>query len=228
MSKSFKYILTGFVLLIIVGFIAVTLSLDSLVKSAIESTGTELTQTGVTVDDVSLSPFSGSGSIEGMRVRNPEGFESDYAVVIRNFEISVDIGTIFSDTVIVNEIIITEPAISVIQKVPQNNLRMLVRNMESAVEEESEEASQAMLIRHLLVRNAQVTVTPTIGAQPSATVVMDELELQNVGEDGSAAAKQVVRYVTSRVVNEALKAALGGQLDELKDKAKDAVKDIFN
>jgi len=229
MSKTIKYILGGFLVLLLAGFTVLAFTLNGLVKSGIERTGTELTQTGVSVEQVSINPWSGSGTIEGLRVRNPEGFESEHAIVIQNFEVSLDIRSIFSDTLIVNEIILTEPAILVIQKVPQNNLRMLMRNMDEATADEPEEAdSQAMLIRSLLVRNAQVSVTPSIGEQPSATVTMDEIELQNVGEDGSANVEQVVRQVASRIINEAMKTALSGQLDELKNKAKDAVKDIFN
>lgn len=226
MSKTIKYILGGFLVLLLAGFTVLAFTLNGLVKSGIERTGTELTQTGVSVENVSINPWSGSGTIEGLRVRNPEGFESEHAIVIQNFEVSLNIRSIFSDTLIVNEIILTEPAISVIQKVPQNNLRMLMRNMDEAADDEPD--SQAMLIRSLLVRDAQVTVTPSIGEQPSATVNMDVIELQNVGEDGSATAKQVVRQVASRIINEAMKTALSGQLDELKNKAKDAVKDIFN
>lgn len=226
MSKTIKYILGGFLVLLLAGFTVLAFTLNGLVKSSIERTGTELTQTGVSVEQVSINPWSGSGTIEGLRVRNPEGFESEHAIVIQNFEVSLNIRSIFSDTLIINEIILTEPAISVIQKVPQNNLRMLMRNMDEAAADEPD--SQAMLIRSLLVRDAQVTVTPSIGEQPSATVIMDEIELQNVGEDGSATAKQVVRQVASRIINEAMKTALSGQLDELKNKAKDAVKDIFN
>lgn len=225
MSKTIKYILGGFLVLLLAGFTVLAFTLNGLVKSGIERTGTELTQTEVSVEQVSINPWSGSGTIEGLRVRNPEGFESEHAIVIQNFEVSLNIRSIFSDTLIINEIILTEPAISVIQKVPQNNLRMLMRNMDEVA---AGPDSQAMLIRSLLVRNAQVSVTPSIGEQPSATVTMDEIELQNVGEDGSANVKQVVRQVASRIINEAMKTALSGQLDELKNKAKDAVKDIFN
>ena len=229
MSKTIKYILGGILILLLAAFTVLAFTLNGMVKSGIESTGSELTQTGVSVEQVSINPWSGSGSIEGLKIQNPEGFESEHAIVIQNFEISLDIRSILSDTLIIDEIIITEPNISVIQKVPQNNLRMLMRNMDEATADEPEAAdSQTMLIRRLLVRNAQVTVTPNLGAQPSATVSMDEMELNNVGRDGSATVKQVVSVAAKRVMNEALKTALSGQLDELQNKARDAVKDIFN
>lgn len=226
MNKGIKYSLVGLAGILLLGFVALTFSLDYLVKSEIESTGTEMTGTGVTVENVSISPFSGTGTIEGLRVKNPEGFESEYAIVIQSFDISIDAWSILSDTVIVNEIVIGEPALSVIQKVPENNLRMLMNNMDEAMAGES--SSTAMIIEHLLVRDGQVTVTPNIGGQQSATVRMGDIELENVGKQGSSSTRQVIKQVSSRIINEALKSALSGQLDGLKDKAKDAIKDIFN
>lgn len=227
MSKSAKYILTGLATLLIAAFVVLTLSLDYLVTSGIETTGTEMTGTTVTVESVSLSPFSGQGTIERLRVQNPEGFDSEYAIVIQNFEIAVDVRSLLSDTVIVEEIRIAGPSISVIQKVPENNLRMLLKNMESDAASESDSSMPALVIRKLVVSEGSVTVTPNIGAQPSATVSMNRIEMQNLGTD-SDSAKEVIRQVASRVIGEALQSALSGQLDELKNKAKDAMKDIFN
>lgn len=226
MNKGIKYSLAGLVGILLLAFVAFTFSLDYLVKSGIESTGTEMTGTKVTVENVSISPFSGTGTIEGLRVKNPEGFESEYAIVIQNFDVSLDVWSLLSDTVMVNEVVIGEPALSVIQKVPENNLRMLMNNMDQAMAGES--SSTAMIIEHLLVKDGQVTVTPNIGGQQSATVRMGDIELENVGRQGSSSTRQVIKQVSSRIINEALKSALSGQLDGLKDKARDAIKDIFN
>lgn len=226
MKKGIKYSLAGLVGILLLGFLALTFSLDYLVKSGIESTGTEMSGTEVMVENVSISPFSGTGTIEGLRVRNPEGFESEYAIVIQSFDIAIDVWSVLSDTIIVNEIVIGKPALSVIQKVPENNLRMLMNNMDQAMAGES--SSTALIIEHLLVKDGQVTVTPNIGGQQSATVRMGDIELENVGKQGSSSTRQVVKQVSSRIINEALKSALSGQLDGMKDKAKDAIKDIFN
>lgn len=227
MSKGFKYSIIGAAVIVVLGFLLLTLSLDYLVKTAIEDTGTEMTQTGVTVESVSISLFSGEGSIEGLRVKNPEGFENEYAVVMQRFDIGLDVGSLLTDTLIINEILITGPDLSVIQKVPENNLRMLMKNINASVGEESS-SSGGMIIERLLVQNGQVTVIPNIGGTGSATITMGTIELENVGRQGSSSVKQVIEQVSSRILNEAIQAAVSGQLEGLKDRAKDAVKDIFN
>lgn len=228
MRKSTKYIFGGLAALVLLLFLSLTYSLDYLIKSGIESNGSEMTGTAVTVDGVSLSPFSGEGTIEGLRVQNPDGFDSEYAMVIENFDIAVSVRSLLSDTVVINEIQISEPAISVIQKVPENNLRMLLKNMESATASESESASAIMVIERLVITGGTVTVTPSIGAQPSATVSLERIELQGLGSSGSDSAREVIRQIASEIVGKALESAMSGQLDDLKEKAKDAVKDIFN
>lgn len=227
MSKSLKYSVAGIIGILLLAFVVLTFSLDYLVKSAIESTGSEMLKTEVTVESVSISPFSGSGTIEGLRVKNPEGFDSDYAMVMERFEISLDVGTLLSDTLVINRILIDKPVLSVIQKVPKNNLRMLMKNMEQSSVEEST-ASGGMVIEQLLVRNGRVSVTPNVGGEQSAVVNMDDIELKNLGKSGNGSTFGVVRQITSRIINEALNSALSGQLEGLKNKAKDAVKDLFN
>ena len=227
MNKTLKYSLIGLGAILIVGFLSVSLFLNSMVKSGIEEVGSDMAGTQVTVESVSLSLFSGSGSIEGIKIDNPDNFESEHAIVLQNLEISADLTSLFSDEIIINEIIISEPAISIIQKIPDNNLRMLMSNFNAAMEEGSS-SSATMIIEHLLVQNGQVTVTPSIGAAKVAIVKMDKFELNNIGEQGSNSTEQVVNQVASAIINEALQKAISGELESLKDTARDAIEGIFN
>ena len=207
-------------------YLASTFSIDQFIKSKIEETGSEMTKTPVTVEGVSVSLFSGEGTIEGIRVQNPEGFESEHAAVIQNLKISMDLLSVFSDTIRVHEIIIDEPLLSVIQKVPENNLRILLNNMEESLAEDPSESN--MVIERLVVNGAKATVTPNVGGERSAVVNLESIEFENLGKGDESATHQVVYQVTERVVGEILRAALRGQLDELTRKAKEAIEDIFD
>ena len=63
MSKKTLKLTAGFALVLLSLLLVITLSLDGMVKSGIERNGSELLQTRVTVDNVSISLFSGSGTI---------------------------------------------------------------------------------------------------------------------------------------------------------------------
>lgn len=227
MRKKITYSLLGFGAIIIAGSFAFSLFVDSIVKSGIEEVGSKMMGSQVTVEEVSLSTFSESGTIEGLKVDNPDGFESEHAMVLQDFKITLDISSVFSDEIIVEEITFSEPVVSVIQKVPENNLAMLMSNLDESMSEGSS-SSSTMVIEHLLVQNGQVTVTPSIGGSKSATVKMDRLELNNVGEKGKSSTEQVVNQVATKIMNEALQKAVSGELQNLKGEAKDALEDMFN
>ncbi len=225
MNKTLKYSVAGLLLIIVIGFIVLTLSLDYLVKSEIEAIGSEMTATSVTVEKVSISPLSGKGSIEGLKVDNPEGFKKDHAISMSNISIHMDPYTILSDTIAIRQIIITKPSVAVTQKVPQNNLNILMRNMEESLA--SSESSSNMVIEHLLVKEGEVTVSATFTEGKSATVKMDTIELNKIGEEGSSSTRQVIVMVTERLMKEALKVALSGGLDKLKNEAGEAIEDMI-
>jgi hypothetical protein len=225
MSRGKKLLL--YVVILFAGgtLIATSFSVDRFIKSKIEETGSEMTKTSVTVDKVSVSPFSGEGSIGGIRVRNPEGFESEYAAVIDRLDISLDLLSVFSDTIRVHEIKVEGPLLSVIQKVPENNLRILLENMEQSLSEEPSESN--MIIEQLIISDAKATVTPNVGGEKSSSVSVDSVRFEGLGHDGGSATHQVVYQVADRVVSEVLKAALQGQVDELTNRAKNAIRDLF-
>ena len=107
MSKTVKYLLLGLLLMIGAGFFTLTLMIDSIVSTGIEEIGSEMTGTPVTVENVSISPFSGNGTVTGFRVANPDGYSEDYAMEIENFSFELEPFTLFSNEIIVNDITIS-------------------------------------------------------------------------------------------------------------------------
>ena len=78
------------VLLLIAGGLYYFLSsLNELVASAIESSGSEVTGTRVSVSGVDISLREGRGSIRGLRIANPAGFSGD-AVSFSDITIVID------------------------------------------------------------------------------------------------------------------------------------------
>ena len=72
MKRVLKFILIPAGVLILIAVI-LTFTIDSIVRSAIESRGSDILQTELSVDNVSISLLSGSGSIEGLSIANPDG-----------------------------------------------------------------------------------------------------------------------------------------------------------
>jgi hypothetical protein len=224
MAKGVKITLISVVVVILVGFLILSVALDSFVKSNIEKVGSEMTGTMVTAGGVSISPFSGQGTISHLRVANPDGYSTEHAIVVEDLFIKLDIWSLWSDVIEIDEIVITAPAIYVEQKLPGNNLRTILNNINEAASRGTPTDSDMVIGRFLMI-DGSVDLYTEIGGERSARVEMSEIELTNLGSDnGREATEQVVRQIADRVVEQALQAALQSGAEQLRD----AIKDIFN
>ncbi|MEX0661798.1 MAG: AsmA family protein [Balneolaceae bacterium] len=223
MGKGLKYGLIGLILVILIGFVALTLSIDSIVKSSIEDIGSEMTGTSVTVDGVSISPFSGQGTISGFRVANPDGYEEEHAVEIDGFSIELDVMSLFSDEIIIHDITVLSPRIYVEQQLPDNNIQEIINHINSIEANETTEAE--MVIEHFLLEDGSVDLYTEVGGERSASVEIETVELNDLGRGGGQqAVEDIVKEIAGEVGERALQAAVESGGDQIRD----AIRDLFN
>lgn len=182
-----------------------------------------MTGTSVTVSGVSISPFSGKGTISGFRVANPEGYSRDFAVEVEQFSIELDLMTLFSDEVIIREILIQSPLIYVEQKLPENNIKEILDHINSV--EPFEASDSEMVIEHFLLQNGSVALYTEVGGERSAEVEISEIELNDLGRGGGQqAVEDVIREIAEEVGEKALRAAVQSGGEQIRD----AIRDLFN
>lgn len=217
-NKALKLI-AGFVVMIIAAILVITLSLDGMIKSGIEENGSELMQTRVTVDNVSVSLFSGSGTIKGLTVQNPEEFSDERALYIQEASMKVDIRSLFSDQIVVNEVIVKSPELFFEQIGIGVNLKKLNDNMDLAFDESSE---TTLIIEHLVIEDSRITVSSSLERERTTEVTLDEFTLNDIGHDGNNTVKQSVRQVLNPLLQKAMEEALrSGVTEQLEDKVRD-------
>ena len=125
--------------LVVLAFLIVTggvgylyLSLNSLVKKAVETVGPTITKTDVRLASANLSPFSGSGKLSGFVIGNPEGYKGPFALKLGSIAVSVDKATVVRDPVVVNSVVINSPEIMLIGTTGGTNLQKLMKNIQSS------------------------------------------------------------------------------------------------
>lgn len=223
MSKGIKYTLIGLLIVAGGGFLWFTYTIDSIVSSNIEQIGSEMTGTSVTVESVSISPFSGNGTIEGFRVANPDGYSRDHAVEMESFSIELEPLTLFSDEIIVNRIDISGASIYVEQKLPENNIREIMENVNSV--EEGETTDARLIVEQFVLENGSAELYTDVGGERSARVEISRIELQDLGRASQQeTAEAVVKQIAEEVAGESLQAALESGGEQIKD----ALRDLFN
>ena len=202
--------------------------LDSIVKSGIEVVGSSLLGTAVTVDSVSLSPLSGQGSISGLRVENPEGFESQYAFELDSVLVSIDVNSVFTDAAEIESIVIMQPVITYETKIASDNIRTLLDNLDegdapSSDPETEDDSAQQIIIREFRMVGSQLNF---VSALVSAPITLADIEIRDIGaEGGSASAANAVRVVLQELVASILNSDDLPGLDGLRESVEGRIQD---
>ena len=216
-----KFLLVTVTLLVIL-FLGITFSLDRIVKTGIESLGSEMTGTPVKVESVSISPISGEGTISGFTIDNPEDFEGESMLRIGELSISLDVMSLLSDEILIHEIILTDPAFYVEQTVAGNNVLQILDNIDATAESETSETS--MIIERFYLENAGIYVGATFGEDVEASYVIESLELRNIGgENENTDTIQTIANLADEIADEVLSEAVKNGFERIRD----AVRGLF-
>lgn len=208
--------------IIVILFLIFMFSINSIVKSGIEDIGSEMTGTSVTVENVSISPFSGKGTISGFRVANTGDYSQPYAFQAEDFYIELKPLTLFTDEVMVLEIIITSPQIYVEQNLPENNILTIMQNMRNYPVGEATDTQ--IVIGRFLMTDGSAELFTEVGGERSARVEVSSVELHDLGRGGGREAlEEVVSEIAEDVAAEALKGGFQSGAEQLRDAIRELI-----
>jgi hypothetical protein len=156
-----KKILIAVVVLVVVvagGLFYLYSNLGSIIKTAIETYGSQATQAKVTVDSVKLSATDGQGSISGLVVGNPPGFNGPQSISLGLVSLTVDTSSIMQNPVIIKQVVIDAPQVSYERSLSGGgNLEKIRENVTSYANAQRGQPS-----------GGSQPSTPSGGSQPSA------------------------------------------------------------
>jgi hypothetical protein len=131
--KKAKGIFWGIVLLVlillIVAICVVALNLDGIVKRGVETYGPQITKVSVQLDGVHIGLATGTASIKGLVVGNPEGYKSPEAIRVGTIAVGVNPFSILSDKIVVRSIKVESPEITFEGGLSGNNLSKIKDNV---------------------------------------------------------------------------------------------------
>ena len=214
-----KY-LVKFLLLIlglgIIAIIVVSMSLNGLVKSGVETMGPKMMGVPVTLGDVDISLLSGGtdmrASLNELIIKNPEEYETDYAFSLPSIRIRVNRNSVLTDTVIVEEILIEGPAITFEGSLLGSNLGDIqdnltrntrpVSNHEAKEEEKNEkheegeepepepEPEKKVHIKKVTIKNATINLSLFGGKIDPIQLTLPDFELHDIGKESGGTSFQ--------------------------------------
>ena len=201
-------------------------SLNSMLQKGIEMVAPKVTGTAVTVEAVSVSPMSGQGSIRGLVVRNPSGFRTESAFRLAETRIRLVPMSLFSDKVLIREIVIDGPAITYESGSPDSNLGRIQKNAEAfggaAHPPSSKSASRVkdelrFEITRLILRNAHVSIVSGMTGGKPVELVLPEVRLENLGKGtkGVTAGEAVSKLLAALTIEVTRRAVSAPGLDKV-------------
>ncbi|MEQ8578817.1 MAG: hypothetical protein RIC57_08410 [Balneola sp.] len=215
--------ITGIILAIILGTVlAIGMTIDGIVESGIEDSGSDLLKTEVEVDDIDISVFGSSADMDGFIVYNPEGFTDGAAISLNEIEIDLDVKSLLTDQILINKIRVKNPEIFFEQKGPRVNLRELSNNIDVGSEEDSE---KTIIIKEFILEEGVIKIHSELEKERSAEASIDRLVLNNIGESGSETIQQAMKQILSPIIKNALSDAVKSGL---KDKLEETVNDLID
>ena len=204
-------------------------ALNQGIKSGVESFGPKVTQTSVTLTEANLSLLSGSGTLKGLNVGNPKGYKSENIFALGQIDIKVDTGSVFSDKIVIDHIIIKQPEISYEKTLSSSNVKDLMENIEEFTGPSNSSdpeldpdtgAKKQVVIKKLIIEGGTIYVGALGVGQ---TVQLPRIEMNDIGEDGKQMTMaEVIDLVLGKVLQN-IGPALTNAGDLLKDGGQAAI-----
>ena len=228
-----KLFLIGVVILVLIvgGLVFLYLSLNRVIRSAVETYGPQVTKSEVKLGSVNVSPFSGNASLSNLIVGNPQGFKTPSAFKLGAMSVSLDVRSLVSDTVAIREIVVSAPEITYELGPGGNNLAVLQKNVEAYTGGSAKPGPQTpqvqkggkkVIIDRLRVEKSKLNVSVGVPLQAQATTLaLPDIEMRDIGKKGQGASMaDVVEKILEEVNRNAAKAVANVDMKGLTEKAR--------
>ena len=218
-----KKVLVGIVLLLLVlagGLYYLYSNLEHLVKQQIEIAGTAAVGTAVTVDEVVIDLPSGSASIRGFRVANPEGYSAGSMMSFAELNVVLDLNNLSRDRIGIISIIALSPHVLYEMQGNASNMDVIRDNLagENPAAETPANANSAIQldITSINIQEIGATLSSTLLATP-VEVGLGDIRLRNLSGTPEEIANQIMSPLIAQLSTNAALALLSMRAGDLRD-----------
>jgi hypothetical protein len=234
-----KKVLIGITGIIALLILTATFGSGPIIKYAVEKIGPQVSGTTVVVEAVHVKLFAGMLNIQGFIVGNPEGFSAPSAIEIKRFSVKLKTDTLFSDTLIIEEIFIEGPQITYEVGMRGSNIGVIEQNIEAysrrpAPETKPTEApaqkkpGKKIIVNYLLVTDGKVSLNDKLLSGQSQTVTMPRIEMHDIGKKkGGTSLVEITTEILTRVMSVVVELS-GTPVDDALEIGKKALKEVGN
>ena len=214
-------------------------NMDGLVKQAIETYGSSMTQAAVTVDAVEIQATNGKGVIRGLVVGNPVGFQTAHAFKADLIEVQIDLASLTRDVIVVKRIAVIAPDVNYEKGEVQTNFDAIQKNIASNLgpakvkAESPEKPGRKLIVEEFTIEGAKAEASAAFLGGKKINVALPDIHLRDIGkarggvtagELGQEISKALQQKLIPAVSFEKLLKSGGDGLE----KGGNAIKNLFN
>lgn len=211
----------------------------ALMKDGIETYGSQVLGAQVTVSSAALSLRDGEGTVSGLSVAQPVGFEGDSAIEVDSISIRLNVAASTTDVVVMERVVIDGAQVLAIARgAEDNNFQALLDNLQrnTGATKSQGQATPRFIISRFDFTNAKATARLP-GSGQAVTLSIPDVRLVDIGRDvGGLTAEELTqaiaapitaaatRAISKSISNAALEQAqgilkdrLGSSLDKLRE-----------
>jgi hypothetical protein len=231
-----KVVIIGGIAVVAIAIVAVyylLTNLNAMVAAAIEEHGSEVTDTRVGVSGVDISLREGRGSISGLRVASPPGFETKDAFSLGDVTVDIDVKSVRDDPIIIEEVRIRAPVVhaevTASGALNIDELRKRVQAYGAGSKGGGGGDQRNVRIKKFVFEEGRIELDATALGAEERTLKLPAIHLAEVGGANGAPADEIAKVilgtmakkVSSEIANSEVKGLIKDQLGEaLSDKAK--------
>ncbi len=183
------------VLILIVGFVAVAMSLGAIVKKGVERIGPSATHVDVTLKGAEVWLFDGRAQLTGFVVGNPPGCKTADAVTVGRVSVQLKPSSIFKNKVVVESINVKSPVITLEGGLKNNNLATIEKNINDyvgsppsapatntqAAPSSPAQAERKVQVNDLVISGAKLQVNTALSGGKTVTLAIPDIHLTDLG-----------------------------------------------
>ncbi|RKX39770.1 MAG: hypothetical protein DRP64_13820 [Verrucomicrobia bacterium] len=190
-KKALKIVLLSLASLVLVLVLVVLFWLGPTVKVIVKMIGQKALGTPVAIEKLSINPRKGILHLSGFSIANPESFGESNAVSLASMDIAIDMGSIFSKTVMVHQVRINSPHFTFEQSSASDNIAEYIRSIEDFIgydpnvppepkekkkkKEKAEKTPKVVIVQSLEINDLQFHMVHTEGSHLDIAVGLEQL-----------------------------------------------------
>lgn len=211
----------GIIVALVLGVgVYVIVNSGSLIKTAVETIGTEVLGVAVSLDSAEISLTEGSGELRGLTIGNPAEFGGSYAMRFGQIKLVIDVADISDELVVIKSVLIDKAELAIVAKGTATNLQAIMANLDSASADTADTAGAAgedssevkLIIDEFIFSNAQTSLDSDLLGDLS--VKIPDLHLMDIGRktDGTTI-REALQQILVPIVSSSTQAIAAAGLD---------------